>query len=200
MSRQHSTSDPNAMTIFRQTFLLFLFLLCMAGSNLASAPAPGPLATVEKVDLNRYVGKWHEIALFPNRFQAQCVADTTATYALKPNGRIEVTNRCRTAEGKTDMAIGEAKLAVDDGSNAKLKVRFAPAYLAWLPQVWGNYWVIELEPNYQFVVVSEPTREFLWILSRTPQLSDAALAGIKSRLMTRGFDVAKLQFKPQALQ
>jgi|688.fasta_scaffold198464_3 apolipoprotein D and lipocalin family protein len=188
------------MMMLCQAFVLIAVLLIGPAHANAPTQSPGELTTVDKVDLNRYVGKWHEIALFPNRFQAQCIGDTTATYALKPNGRIEVTNRCRTAEGKTDVAVGEAKLAVEDGSNAKLKVRFAPAYLAWLPQVWGNYWVIELDPNYQFVVVSEPNREFLWILSRTPQLGDATLSGIKTRLTARGFDVAKLQFKPQSTQ
>ena len=79
-----------------------------------------------------------------------------------------------------------------------LKVRFAPAYLSWLPQVWGNYWVIELAPDYQFAVVSEPSRKFLWILSRTPKLDDATLDGIKARLTQHGFDVARLQFKPPA--
>jgi apolipoprotein D and lipocalin family protein len=182
----------------RQALVLIVVLLLGPAHANAPTQSLGELTTVEKVDLNRYIGKWHEIALFPNRFQAQCVDDTTATYALKPNGRIEVTNRCRTSDGKTDVAVGEAKLAVEDGSNAKLKVRFAPAYLAWLPQVWGNYWVIELDPDYQFVVVSEPNREFLWILSRTPALGDATLSGIKTRLTARGFDIAKLQFKPHS--
>ena len=171
--------------------------LALIASTLAGAQQPLPLTTVEKVDLNRYAGKWYEIALFPNEFQAQCVADTTATYALKPNGRIEVINRCRQTNGKVDDAIGEAKLDTDDGSNAKLRVRFAPAWLSWLPNVWGRYWVIELDPDYQHAVVSEPTREFLWILARQPTLSDATLAGSKSRLTARGYDVAKLKFKPQ---
>ena len=188
------------MTMLRQAFVLIAVLLLGPAHANAASPSPSELTTVDKVDLNRYVGKWHEIALFPNRFQAQCIGDTTATYALKPNGRIEVTNRCRTQDGKTDVAIGEAKRAVEDGSYSKLKVRFAPVYLAWLPQVWGNYWVIELDPDYQFVVVSEPNREFLWILSRTPALNETTLAGIKTRLTARGFDVAKLQFKPQSTQ
>ena len=172
-------------------------VLGLMASTFAGAQAPALLATVEKVDLNRYAGKWYEIALFPNRFQSQCVADTTATYTLKPNGRVEVINRCRQADGKLDDAIGEAKLDVDDGSNSKLKVRFAPVWLSWLPQVWGSYWVIELDADYQHVVVGEPRREFLWILARQPSLPATTLAGIKSRLTARGYDVAKLQFKPQ---
>lgn len=154
------------------------------------------LQTVPNVDLKRYVGVWHEIALFPNRFQAQCIADTTATYRLQDNGRIEVTNRCRLSDGKSDDAIGEAKLA-DAADTTKLKVRFAPWYLSWLPQVWGNYWVIDLDADYQYAVVSEPSKKFLWILARTPSLPAETLTGIKSRLTAKGFDVSRLQMTPQ---
>jgi apolipoprotein D and lipocalin family protein len=177
------------------TTLFAASLFSAATGNASDLP---PITSVAKVELDRYIGKWYEVALFPNRFQTQCVADTTANYALKPNGRIEVTNRCRLQDGKMDQADGEAKLAVEDGSNSKLKVRFAPAYLSWLPFVWGDYWVIELDPNYQHVVVSEPRREFLWILSRTPALPVETLAGIKARLTARGYDVSKLAFKPQS--
>jgi apolipoprotein D and lipocalin family protein len=174
----------------------FVLLVSMTGTALAETPQP--LETVTKVDLGRYIGKWYEVALFPNRFQAQCIADTTATYALKPDGRISVTNRCKLQDGKMDEAVGEAKLATDDGSNSKLKVRFAPAFLSWLPMVWGDYWIIELDFDYQYVVVSEPRREFLWILGRQPQLPEATIAGIRARLTSRGFDTTKLVFKPQS--
>jgi apolipoprotein D and lipocalin family protein len=161
-----------------------------------TTPSTKPLETVASVDLKRYVGTWHEIALFPNRFQAQCVADTTATYKLKENGRIEVTNRCRLADGRMEDAVGEAKLA-DAADTAKLKVRFAPWILSFLPQVWGNYWVIDLDADYQVAVVSEPSRKFLWILSRSPKLADDKLAALKKRLETMGFEVSRLQFTPQ---
>jgi apolipoprotein D and lipocalin family protein len=164
-----------------------------------NARSSDTLQTVPSVDLKRYVGVWHEIALFPNRFQAQCIANTTATYRLQENGRIEVTNRCSTADGKSDNAIGEAKLA-DANNTTKLKVRFAPWYLSWLPQVWGDYWVIDLDADYRYAVVSEPSKKFLWVLSRTPVLPAESLAGIKSRLTAKGFDVTKLQMTPQTAQ
>ena len=181
-----------------KNIILFISLiLANALSGAAFGQTPWPeLATVERVDLQRYIGKWHEIALLPNRFQAQCIADTTATYAMKDNGNIEVTNRCKLADGKYEVALGEAKLATPNDTT-KLKVRFAPWYLSWLPQVWGNYWVIMLDPNYQYAVVSEPDRKMLWILSRTPTLNDETLTNIKSRLTALAFDVTKLQFKPQ---
>jgi apolipoprotein D and lipocalin family protein len=159
-------------------------------------PLP-PIKPVEKVDLNRYIGKWYEIALLPNRFQAQCLTDTAAEYALQSDGKIQVTNRCRNADGKVEMVIGAAKNASGDTTNAKLKVRFAPAWLSFIPLVWGDYWVIELDPEYRYAVVSEPKREFLWILSRTPKMDDAIYAGIVERLKNGGFNVSRLKLTPQ---
>lgn len=178
--------------------------LTLLGGNVAVANDKAPIKTVpplrvvDAVDVTRYMGKWYEVALFPNRFQAQCIADTTATYTLQSNGRIEVRNRCKKADGAIDEAVGEAKFA-DSESTAKLKVRFAPWYLAWLPQVWGDYWVIELEPSYRYAIVSEPSRQFLWILSRTPKLDDKTVSDIRARLTIAGFDVTKLQVKPQSI-
>lgn len=161
------------------------------------AHAQPALTTVEKVDLGRYMGKWHEIALFPNRFQAQCIADTTATYVLQPDGRVEVTNRCRLSDGSIESIVGVARSAKGDTSGAKLQVRFAPWYLSFLPVVWGDYWVIELDGDYRFAVVSEPDRKFLWILSRTPVLDEATYQGILDRLTARGFDIKQLKKTPQ---
>jgi apolipoprotein D and lipocalin family protein len=76
-------------------------------------------------------------------------------------------------------------------------VRFAPAWLSFIPLVWGDYWVIELDPEYRYAVVSEPKREFLWILSRTPKMDDAIYAGIVERLKNDGFDVSRLKLTPQ---
>lgn len=106
--------------------ILFTAFSILSAPYHADAPAARTeaLAPVSNVDLVRYVGKWYEIAKYPNRFQKKCVGNTTATYALKQNGRIEVVNRCTKADGKMLRAVGEAKV-VDKKSNAKLKVRFA---------------------------------------------------------------------------
>lgn len=176
----------------------------MAGVIAANAQDSGtvpplqPLRTVERVDLDRYLGKWYEIGLYPNRFQEQCVANTTAEYKRKPNGRIEVTNRCTMRDGRVDDAVGEAKLVSDDGRNNKLKVRFAPAFLSWLDKVWGDYWVVDLGAEYEYAIVSEPSRKFLWVLSRTPQLSDANMQRVRVKLSAEGFEFSRLQLTPQA--
>ncbi len=163
------------------------------------AQKPGPeVKTVSKVDLQRYAGKWYEIAKYPNRFQKQCVGNTTANYVLKPNGRIEVRNECLLKSGETKTAVGEAKIA-DKATNAKLKVRFAPSALAWLTLVWGDYWIIDLDKDYDYVAIGEPKREYLWILSRKPTMDDAAYQAILRRAEAMGFNPDKVEKTPQNL-
>jgi len=169
-----------------------LSLLAATALMVAAAPAQTspPVRTVAMVDLDRYVGDWFEIARFPNRFQRQCVGNVRATYTRRPDGRVDVVNRCRTAEGETE-ARGVARI-VDEQTFAKLKVRFAPGWLSWLPIVWGDYWVIGLAPDYTWAVVGDPSREYLWILSRAPQLDAASAALTRAAARDNGFDVERL--------
>jgi apolipoprotein D and lipocalin family protein len=156
------------------------------------------LLTVPEVDLKRYAGTWHEIARLPNRFQQQCVAEVSAVYTLLENGTVAVVNRCRTAEtgdAAWDQAEGVARSV--DPSNAKLKVSFLPPALRWLPIGWGDYWVLELDPDYRWVLVGEPSREYLWILSRTPMLPQDTLEGMLGRAREMGFPVDKVKLSPQ---
>lgn len=97
-------------------------------------------------------------------------------------------------------ATGRARRASDDEPNSKLKVRFAPAFLAFLPFVWGDYWVIDLSPEYTYAVVGEPNRNYLWILSRTPTLPDSTIQGILSRMRSQGYDVSGLVFTKQTVR
>ena len=159
------------------------------------APAPTPVRTVPFVDLNRYAGDWFEIARFPNRFQRRCVSEVRASYARRADGRLDVVNRCRTAEGQIE-ARGVARV-VDAQTSARLQVRFAPAWLSWLP-VWGDYWIIGLAPDYSWAVVGDPSREYLWILARSPHPEIAVLAAAKEIARTNGFDVERLVQTPQA--
>jgi apolipoprotein D and lipocalin family protein len=162
----------------------------------AQAQAPSPVRAVSFVDLNRYAGDWFEIARFPNRFQRQCVGDVRAVYARRPDARLDVVNRCRVAEGETE-ARGVARI-VDERSFAKLKVRFAPAWLSWLPMVWGDYWIIGLAPDYSWAVVGDPGRDYLWILARAPHLDDDSMAAARSVARDNGFDVERLIATSQA--
>lgn len=163
----------------------------------AAQPALSPLRTIERLDVPRYMGTWYEIAKFPNRFQAQCTSDTRAEYTARTDGTVRVLNRCRTENGQTTEAVGLAR-QFGRPDSPKLQVRFAPAWLSWLPAVWGDYWIIDLEPDYQLVAVSEPRREYLWILARSPRVDAARQATMLKRLADQGFDLSRLQSTPHA--
>jgi apolipoprotein D and lipocalin family protein len=151
-----------------------------------------PLEAVPSVDLARYCGMWYEIARLPNGFQTKCAGDVVATYTLLDDGQIKVVNRCRKENGEVTEAEGRAKRASDDEPNSKLKVRFAPAILSFLPFVWGNYWILEIDTAYTYAVIGEPDREYLWILSRTPKIDENILQGILGRMKEKDFDVEKI--------
>lgn len=170
-------------------------LLC---SVLAHADALPPLQSIASLDIQKYVGRWYEIAKFPNRFQKQCVSDTFADYALVANGHVRVLNQCRNNQGDWEQAVGLAK-AKNPDDTARLQVRFAPAWLSFLPWVWGDYWVVDLDEAYSLVAVSEPAREYLWILSRTPVVEGAQYAALLARLKVQGLDVDRLEISPQPL-
>ena len=143
------------------------------------------------MDLDRYLGTWCEVARLPNRFQRSCAGDVRATYARRPDGRIDVVNRCRTTDGDTTEAQGVARI-VDEQTSAKLKVRFAPAFLSVLPFVWGDYWILGLADDYSWAVVGSPDRKYLWILSRTPALEADDFEAAVGVARSNGFDVGAL--------
>ncbi|OIQ94546.1 outer membrane lipoprotein Blc precursor [mine drainage metagenome] len=173
-------------------------LLIIGGSSSATAAqmAPAPLGTIPHLDVPRYMGVWYEVAKYPNRFQAGCAGETSATYSLQANGTVKVVNRCKRTGGKMDEAVGVAR-QIGGPTSPKLKVRFAPWWLSWVPAVWGDYWVIDLDPGYRLVAISEPRRKYLWVLSRTPTVAPAAYQALLSRLQTQGFDLAKLEITKQ---
>lgn len=142
------------------------------------------LEVVQSVDLARYTGRWYEIARLPNSFQKKCTDAVTADYALRKDGKIEVINRCRKASGEYSTAKGKAKI-VDKQTNAKLKVTFFwPFY--------GDYWILDLGPNYEYAVVGEPDRKYLWILSRSPQMDEALYQQLLQNMAAKGFDTQKV--------
>jgi apolipoprotein D and lipocalin family protein len=142
-------------------------------------------APVKHLDLARYAGQWHEIAHLPLFFQRQCVDTITATYTALADGTIGVHNACRTKDGSMDTAEGIARKVA--GKPGALQVRFAPAWLSWLPWVWADYWVIDLDPDYQWAVVGSPSRKYLWILSRSPSMPRAQFDELRKRAAQRGY-------------
>ena len=142
---------------------LFLFGFALASTIWAEAE----LKTVPKLDLNRYAGKWYEIARLPMKHQDGCIK-SEAEYVIS-GSEITVTNRCSLADGKNKEITGIARVK-DKSASAKLEVNFVPGWIRWTGIGWANYWVIEIGADYQYAVVSEPKREYLWILSRKPSI------------------------------
>jgi apolipoprotein D and lipocalin family protein len=173
--------------------LLFrsLLLLLSITAN-AQNSSVSPLSVVPSVDLPRYAGTWYEIARLPNWFQKQCAGEVTAEYTLLEDGSIQVINRCRKANGEMTEAEGRAIRASSEGPNTKLKVRFAPGFLSFLSFVWGNYWIIDLAPDYTYAVIGEPSRKYLWILSRTPELDESTLQMLMDQIRLKGYNLDSL--------
>ena len=168
----------------RATLTLFGALAGCSATTTERLRLP-PLATVARVDLGRYVGTWYEIANFPQRFQRGCTA-TTATYTARTDGEIDVLNRCRkdSLSGKEKSALGRARV-IDRATNARLEVSFFRPF-------WGDYWVIDLADDYAYAVVGHPSRDYLWILSRSPVMGEATYEGIIKRLQAQGYETSRL--------
>ena len=169
-----------------------LFLLLAAMLVKAERKEKEALRVVPSLDLPRYAGLWYEVARLPNRFEEKCAGDVTAEYTLKEKGRIRVVNRCRKRDGKLTEAVGEAKRADRSGPNSKLKVRFAPGLLSFLPFVWGDYQIIELAPDYTYAVVGAPDRKYLWVLARNPRMDEATYLRLLDAARSQGFDVSRM--------
>ncbi len=159
-------------------------------SIVVAAAAPLSNAPVAELDLAAYSGTWHEIAHLPMFFQRKCVGEVTATYTRLEDGTIEVRNACRTKSGTMDESVGAARPVA--GSPGALQVRFAPAWLGWVPGIWADYWVVDLDPDYRWAVVGGPSRKYLWVLSRNPAMDATVFAGIRERAAARGYPVDKL--------
>ena len=169
-------------------FLSSLVLLSLTGCSSTTTERLGlpALQTVERVELSRYVGTWYEIASFPQSFQEGCTA-TTATYTVRDDGDIDVLNRCRrdSLQGELDEAEGRARVT-DRRTNSRLEVSFFRPF-------WGEYWIIDLGADYEYAVVGHPSRDYLWILSRSPTMDEDVYAGILERLREQGYQLDGLQ-------
>lgn len=155
-----------------------------------------PLQVVDNLDPDRYVGEWFEIARLPNRFQDKCAADVVARYSRRKDGGFNVVNRCRKRDGTIVDAAGVAR-TVKGRPPSVLEVRFAPAFLSFLPQVWGDYQVMALDAGHTSALIGTPDRKYLWVLSRTPELNAARYDELMSIATQQGFDVSKVIRTPQ---
>ena len=164
---------------------------CMTPAQLGDSPEPAAqVKPVDKVDIQRYLGTWYEIARYPHSFEENCYA-SQADYTLRDDGNIRVVNRCWLGgfEGKLDEITGKAWI-VDEVSQAKLRVQFFWPFS-------GEYWIIGLDPDYQYAIVGHPDREYLWILSRKPQMEAALYQQLVQKAVDQGYDSSRLIKTPQ---
>lgn len=148
------------------------------------------VSTVATFDLDRYLGTWYEIARFPHSFERN-LQGVTATYSMRKDGKIKVVNQGYkgTLKGKKSRAIGKAK-ANSNGLPGQLKVSFFLFF-------YGDYFVMELDPNYQWALVGSSSPNFLWLLSRTPKLPKETVDQILNKAKARGYDLRTLEFVEQ---
>lgn len=186
----HTAVRRHSRRVWRATILAMgAFAAASHGGDRQEAP----IEAVPALDLDRYAGRWYEIARRPNRFQDDCACCVTATYTPREDGRLTVVNECRTADGKSKAARGEARRATADGPASKLKVRFAPRFLSFLGFVWGDYWVLDLADDYSHALVGSPDRRYLWVLSRDLRMEEETYERILERARGMGFDVSRVQ-------
>lgn len=174
------------MSILKVSALSLWLIGCMSFAK-DSRPV---VQTVSFVDLSKYVGKWYEVASIPQSFQKQCVANTTAEYSLAENGLIKVLNSCDTETGKRSMAEARAKI-IDTQSNSKLKVTFVKIF-DWIFAFGGNYWILDVDNGYNVALIGDPTRNYAWILSRSPELSSAQWVDAEKHFKAQGYDTCKI--------
>lgn len=177
-----------------------LFKSLVMSSSLAAVSLMLPLSTladtntkpvaVDSIDINKYAGKWYEIAHLPMFFQRNCVANTTANYSINADKTVGVLNSCTNKSGETISSEGVA-YSQNEG-NSKLKVSFLPSGLRWIPFTKGDYWVLRVDPNYQVALVGGPSQKYLWILSRSPQIDEVTYQSYLQTAKSYGYDVSKL--------
>ena len=176
----------NRKNILCLSGLIFLLLLLMHSPAVAQDDTEMKEPdTVEKVDLQKYVGTWYEISRMPNRFQDQCVKNVTATYTLKEDGQLDVINRCVEEDGSIDEAQGIAQV-VDKETFSKLEVSFVSFF--GIRPFWGDYWILGLDDNYNYVVIGDPSREYGWILSRDQEMTEKELETCFDILRKQGYN------------
>ncbi|MCK6598595.1 MAG: lipocalin family protein [Bdellovibrionaceae bacterium] len=178
---------------FLLSFYLCIFTLGCVSLAKDSRPT---VQTAQFVDLNKYLGKWYEVASIPQSFQKQCVANTTAQYSLTDNGLIKVLNSCTKIDDSVSVAEARARV-IDTQSYSKLKVTFVKLF-DWVFAFGGNYWILDVDSNYNIALVGDPTRNYAWILSRYPSLSTAQWVEAEKTFKNQGYDTCKILTSIQA--
>lgn len=181
---------------YRQ-LVLFFSLSCLC--PVYGQPLP-EIETVENLNIGKYLGVWHQIALIPNYFQKDCVDDTQAEYEVLSDDSITILNSCLSLDGERLLAAGTGRATGEPRNFARLKVSFAPKWLAWIPFVWGDYWILSIDDEYNSVLIGSPNRRYLWILSRQKFIQKEIFADFLEKAKTIGFDTSLLNYKLSSLR
>ncbi len=190
--RAHKESPMRAIAdgLSRSSRALATAALCLLLSACAGVDRKDTLPTVESVDLTRYAGTWYEIARLPMYFQRHCLHSKTV-YTSRSDGTIGVHNECTTERGRVEQAEGVATV-VDATTNARLTVVFDNFFARLFgPSREGNYWILDLDPEYRTAMVGTPDRRYLWILSRAPQLDESSYQRLVEKARQLGFPTSE---------
>ena len=163
-------------------------LIGLGAATMAYSKTNESMKTVEKVELDKYLGVWYEVARKPMFFERKCAYNVTATYTLNENGNIVVDNKCADQDGDLQQSLGEA-FVVNAPFNSKLKVSFLPEGVRWIPVGRGDYWILKLDEDYQTVLVGEPRRKYLWVLSRIPNPKKEIIHEYLNYAKSWGYDI-----------
>lgn len=181
---------------YRQ-LVLFFFLSCFRSVYGQSLPE---IETVENLNIGKYLGVWHQIALIPNYFQKDCADDTQAEYEVLSDDSITILNSCLSLDGERLLAAGIGRATGEPRNFARLKVSFAPKWLAWIPFVWGDYWILSIDDEYNSVLIGSPDRRYLWILSRQKFIQKEIFADYLEKAKKNEFDTSLLIYKLSSLR
>ncbi len=164
-----------------------LAIICLSFTAQAETVTP---RAVNQVDIQKYAGKWYEIAHLPMYFQRKCVSNISAQYTVNADQTMGVLNSCRIENG--EMISSEGVAYPQNQGNSKLKVSFLPPGLRWIPFTRGHYWVLRVDMEYKVALVGGPSTKYLWILSREPQLDEAIYQSYLETAKYYGYDITKL--------
>lgn len=187
-------SSSSLVVTAMRTSMIAIALSGLLGLAMPAMAQPPLHKPVPVLDLARYSGTWHQVAHLPMFFQRKCVSDTTATYTPQADGTIEVRNACTRRDGERIEAIGVARTV--PGAPGSLQVRFAPNWTSWMPLTWAPYWVIAVDPDYDWAMVGGPDRDHLWILSREPSMDPERYAALVAQARELGYPVDELVGEP----
>lgn len=170
-------------------------LAAAAALVVAMATATPPVRSVDKLEFARYAGTWFEVARLPDRRRARCHHDVTTTYRLQTDGSMHVVDRCVDDNERVNVSVGRASIL--GGDPARLRLSYVPPWLSWWPGTHAEQWVVLLDEDYRYAVLSDPSRATLRILARRPILDSSTYDGIVARLRAQRFPVERLVLTPQ---